>query len=516
MPKIKEYNQQVAASGPVEIRHIDTTGGVGNAITELGDAGHKLGHALERREEQSEVSDLHAKISQAHADFTNQWHETINKADPADKDVGSKFLKQYDDYVSQLEEGITTRAGKDYFTQANAQLRAHFAETAFTGQAHLAGEKAVQDVKTAINNYSSSLVNDPSSFKISKKFNEDGIDAFVASGSLSREKALELKAASNTEFAKSAATGWAKLDPEFAKKLLDAGEWNAYLNGDQKRQMYGVVHEEIRGREVEANRRRVEEERVVKEQQEVTKNDFVEKLTKNELTVKMVLDSNLDAADKKQHLNMIEHASKNVLKTDPGTFVSLFDRIHLPDGDPRKITDEGELNAAFSKGGLSMEGLNQLRGEMQGKKTEAGQAEAALKKSFFDVAKNKITRTNPVTGIKDPIGDDLWMKFYSGAQQAYADGKKAGKNSFQMFTPNSPDYLGNVLPQFVRPSNQVVRDMVKTNTAPVPGSGLAAPALASPQSPATYGPQPTATPPPKTEARKPGESPADFLKRLGK
>jgi hypothetical protein len=216
MPKIKQYNSEVEAAGPIASRPF-TDSGFGSGLETLGKGIDIAANAVGKRAEQSDVSDLHANFSQAHADFTNNLAETIRTAEPG-TDIVDKYMQGYDDYMSKLSDNVQTSAGRSFFTKQSAELRAHFLENAMAGQAHLAGVKATSDVTQSLNNYSSSLVTSPKDFDSVKKFYNDGVDALVQSSELSSEHAIELKTKGNHELALSAAEGWIKTNPNLCKR----------------------------------------------------------------------------------------------------------------------------------------------------------------------------------------------------------------------------------------------------------------------------------------------------------
>ncbi len=519
MPQIKEYQSQTQVQGPTQIRQAtaeDFGAGVDRELRGLGEAITDSSVRIKRAQDQSEISDLNAKMSGIHAQFTIGLQERLRTADPNDKTVAEKFVTEFDEAVGKVGDNVSTSGGRAYFTQASAAMRAHFQENAAAGQADLAGVKAKTDYSTALNNYSSTLVNDPSSFQLMSTMHNASIDGLVSSGGLPSKAALQLKQQGQAELAKSAVRGWIKLDPQLAKKQLDAKQWDNFFDGDAKYQMYGEVKQAESAMRIEEERRRTEAKRLREEQQTNTQNQMLSAMTENKLSTKEILESNLDpfgSGSKQQFLNMLEaheNSKANKIKTDSGVFISLFEKIHLPDGNTNKIVDENDLNRYLGKG-LTIESLNQLRAEMQGKKTQAGSTESELKKGVIDIAKGQLTRSNPLTGIRDPIGDEQQQRFMSWFLTEYEEKRKAGKSATELLDPNSSDYLGKQIGRFTRSQQQILQDMTRS-LAPKPSvqPEVAAPVSAGP------GTSPTAAPvsaEPTVNARQPGESAADYLKR---
>lgn len=500
MPVIKPYEIKTLAASAPDVRSVSVTSsaGVGKGLEQLGGSLTTLSEALSKREQQEDVSDTHVKMSEAQANLTNEYHQQLQDGT---LDVDD-FKDHVQDTMDKVGDKVGTHTGQLYFNQASAELQANFLVKAAQGSAQLAGEKAKANYMTSLNNGSTTLLNDPSSFEFTQSQQTQGIDALVASGGLPAEAADKLKLHSNEELAKSAVRGWIRLDPETAKKQLDDGKWNNYIDGDLKHQLYGEVNQQNNANE--ANQR--QKEKQIKDAHDAaqtkTQNDFLQQMQDGKLKTQDVLDSGLDAfgsGSKEQFIQMIkrqaDESNDKKIKTDSSTYINLWDRVHLPDGDPNKITNENDLNSYMGRG-LTVENINTLRSEMLGKKTAAGQAEGDLKKGFTDIAKGKLSKSNPLTGIRDPVGDEQYQKFLSNFSSDYSKKRQEGKSAQELLNPDSPDYMGKSITQYVRSNQQIMKDLVKSQAKVAPSV-----------------PEKAANPP---TPRQPGESAANYLKRIGK
>ena len=154
-------------------------------------------------------------------------------------------------------------------------------------------------------------------------------------------------------------------------------------------------------------------------------------------------------------------------------FYSLFKRIHAPQDDPSRITDQDALNAHLGSGGLTLSGLKQLRQEISEKGTAQGDADGAMKKTFLANAHRQISGHDPLLHLQDPKGEEQYLKFLASFFPAYDKGIKDGKTPSQLLNPESPDYLGKSVGQFKRSPAQQYADQWAAN---VPGEGTIAPA----------------------------------------
>lgn len=161
-------------------------------------------------------------------------------------------------------------------------------------------------------------------------------------------------------------------------------------------------------------------------------------------------------------------------KTYGAGFSSVFNRIHAPDGDPNRITDQSQLyNMVGQPGGLTMSGLEKARQEINGKNTPDGEAESKMREQFFRTAHGVLTGTNDGLGLKDPKGEELYLRFMASAYKAIDAGKSAGKSPQQLYDPASPDYVGKLVAGMKRQPAQYASDLNSAN------EGSAAPAASA-------------------------------------
>lgn len=176
-------------------------------------------------------------------------------------------------------------------------------------------------------------------------------------------------------------------------------------------------------------------------------------------------DPNLDWHQKLELNRVVQAANapdeqKDVKTYGPG-FWALFQRIHSAEGDPNRITDPSELwKHGGPNGDLTVSGIDKLTSELQGRRTPEGEAASEMKKQFLLNARKQISGTNELLHLKDPKGDELYLKFLAHALPAYDAGIKAGKTPAQMLDPDSKDYLGASIKSFGRPMSEWSKDVI--------------------------------------------------------
>lgn len=497
MPVIKEYRQNVNAPGPIQRSQVTAEqmgAGIGVATQRLGEAITGLGKSMFKRAEQEETSELTAKTTEKYAQLQVGLTELVKKG--GTKEQFEEYEKYASDELDKLGDEYSTPAARQYHAESTASIKAQLYKTSYQAQADLAGAKAVDNYSKVVNSLSSASMSDPSSMALQMELNAKTLDQLVQTGQLPETERIELKRKSDSLIAASTLRGWAKLNPDYAKKKLDSGEFDQLLGAEGKLQAESAIDQAINAKRIEQDRLRQEQERLKKQQQSLTQNDLLKAMVDKKLTTDMIMESNLDAfgsGSKEQFLGMLETANSasHRLKDDGKTMAMLFERIHLPDGDPRKLTDENELNKYFGNG-LGITGLNQLRDEIQGRNTIEGEMSSNLKRGIEREAMRSLVKENPMTGLRDPLGNEQYSKFMTWFYIEYKDQRAKGKTDAELLNPESPEYLGKYIVNFKRSTKDQMKAMTNSTKAP------------------TRIPFPN-----EVEPRKPGEKLSDYQKRTG-
>lgn len=478
MPVIREYRQQVNAPGPISQREhsADLYGAAeGRALEGAGQAVSNAGETMAKRLDQQNTSDVTAKITKANSDLAIDLQKTIREATPGDPKPFEQYQQRVDDVLGKVGEDANTISARQFYQEASVRIKGQLSQTAAAGQAELAGVKAVTDYTDTLNSLSSAVMADPSSMQLQRDLHKAAINNLVKTGGLPAHKALELEQHGETAIAKATLRGWIENNPKYAKDKLKSGEFDNELGAEGKKQMLGEIDQAERAAEIDRERRIKEQERMTKVRQEQVQNDFLVSLTEGKLDTKQILNSNLEAfgsGSKEQFLQMLKASNQREIKTNPAVMISLFERINLEDGDPKKIYDENDLNEYVIKGQLAFADLDRLRGEMQGKKTTQGKIENDMRKQLFNQARSKLTKANPMLGIKDPVGDEQMAKFMGAFYDEYKVQRAAGIPARKLLDPTSDEYLGKLITNFQRDRKQIMKDLVPRRTDSQ-GSGLA-------------------------------------------
>jgi hypothetical protein len=227
------------------------------------------------------------------------------------------------------------------------------------------------------------------------------------------------------------------------------------------------AEKEIAANDIDGQRAQKQLELQAKLKSDSTENDLLKDLysAQPKTTVKDIVNNdNLTREAKERMIGVANRALQDTDKADKTYgkgFYDLYQKVHAPDGDPGKITDPGVLYQHVGPAGdLTVAGVDKLYQEIQARRTPEGVAEGEMKKQFLSTVKGQISGSDEGLHLKDPKGDQLYLKWLATALPAYDEAKKAGKTPAQLLNPDSPDYIGKTADQFKRPMTQWFADNI--------------------------------------------------------
>lgn len=510
MPNIRTYQSKADVPQPGQADSFVAGAGEAQAqgIKGFGDPLAKgmedLGSQVVNYEEQNETSKLAADASTAQAELTKQWLDTARTADPNDTGVAQRFMDNVvNPRLDQVGADVSTRTGKLMWQKARAGLAADMFTKTAADQATLAGEAQVQNMTTVMNQGSDTVMSDPASFQSVMGMQDMALEGAVRTG-LPRTKALELQTHMHKQTAQAMLMGIAaNAGPDQAQAEMDSGKVDAYLDAGDKATLQ-THFDTLRKAQTEqqksdaAELRRQQQEQFKSAASEVTATtigpdgqltvppDYYENVAKLRLlpgqddgTVRAMLDLGRSLTR--------ELAEGTPSHDDPVTFDNFQQRIGIPAGQPGALTT-AEVLRARAASNLSDKSFTLFKDAAlnSAKDPQAAQHN----REFAQLAtgfKGYIGQVGPFGNFLNPIGGQRYMEFSMAARQIFDQGTASGKS-----LPQIEADIIKIVPKY-QVNNQDAANMMQGAIL----NGLK--------------PQPQIVP---ATPRNPGESPADYLKRI--
>jgi hypothetical protein len=312
-------------------------------------------------------------------------------------------------------------------------------------------------------------------FDTAVQFGPDTAQKMITAADGDPQKLLDLRAQTyqnlvtqNPDKYGASAPAWASrqqllgqaLDGTDKKNVTD---WTQMLPPERLPELYAQAQQGVRADFVDQERIQKMQQDQVKGQQEQSMNGYLNQALDGKLSAEEIKnDQILTFEQREKMLNMMHTVANRGEQTDPKTFIDLFNRIHAAPGDPSKITNPEDLNA-YVGNGIGYQDVLRLRGELQGKNTPDGDAEAKMRDQTFKAVRGMVSGADEGLGIKDPKGDEIYAHAMNLMYKAIQDGKDKGTPADQLYDPQSPNWVGNVAKGLKRPDSQWYSDLNGAN-----------------------------------------------------
>lgn len=242
-----------------------------------------------------------------------------------------------------------------------------------------------------------------------------------------------------------------------------------FIPEDKRIDMLRTANEQVAAGTIDNQRALKIQQQQIKDASDVRENELLQDLYSDSPKTNaksIVNDPSLTREAKERMIikskQALEDSNSKADKTYGPGFYEAYQLVHSPDGTPGRITDPTELYSRVGpRGDLTVAGVDKLVAEIQGRKTPEGVSEGEMKKQFMTNAKVQISGSDEGLHIKDPKGDQLYLKWMAQALPAYDEARKSGKTAAVLLNPDSPDYIGKSIEQFKRPMNQWFGDVVQ-------------------------------------------------------
>ena len=162
-------------------------------------------------------------------------------------------------------------------------------------------------------------------------------------------------------------------------------------------------------------------------------------------------------------------------KTYGQGFWGYYRAVTADSSDPGRITDPSVLvKAAGQPGGLTMAGVEKLQSVLAGRRTPEGDAEVQMQKTLMQAARQQLVAPDAF-GQRDPKGEERLLAFQASAFSAIDAAKKGGATAADIYSPDSPKYVGKSISSFKRTPAQITKDLMDANADPTEAGAAPAP-----------------------------------------
>lgn len=471
MPDIKPYQAQESAQVTMGGRRAQASDFfTGDA--KAGEGTAELGAALYDYAERGEVTDARAKLAKARADWTVHLQERAQAAPAGDLGFASKFNEDFGKYLQDTGASYTTRAGREAYERGASELSSHFVQAAGTYQARSIGDKLRQDYGELVNKSAMAVYNDPTQFDSTlrslKEALQDDRMGFGQLGSQRDELFLDAK----QRAAVAAVQGTINLNPELAQKQLAEGKWDDLVPVGKRDALNSEIKTAIDAQRFESERLQRADEKARLEKQRAVSAAITDQIILGKATAKDIVKADLPGEEKRALFSFMDAQSRETdddkRRYGPG-FVETLNRIY--DADPNNNPTDRDILLRVGND-LTMAGAQQLRTELLGRRSIAGDTEARMKDSFLKGALQQIEKSNAFA-MRDSKGNMLYAQYLQYALPEYHRLRETGKSPAEILAPDGP--LASAISRYQRTPQQIIEDLRTDNQAEDVFRGINAP-----------------------------------------
>ena len=481
MARILPYESQVGAQGDMPGRQAQASDFGGAGLTNLGQATESLGQNVGQvqrfmlaQKSRQEVTDASVQLTKEGAELTESFDSQARAWKPGDVPLSESFTAKVKARLDQLrgpigdQDRFTTQAGVATFETHAAQLSQHFVSLARQADAKLAGEAAVTQQRELVDTVGNFLRQHPAYFQLRQE--EIARTLTDPNGIYGRIPVVEqqrLVRSASEQLAVDAVQGLIRKTPNHALEILrdpmlkqdEQYGWIAqYVPGEKMNHLLNMAESEVRAVEIEARQHAADQKRQLEEMQHQTDqqrtaqyflhqenpgNPNFPALTATDIAHDMQ-DGKMSGPVGRAILGMMEadaNRGPRATRTNPAVEMSLFKRIHLPDGDPRKIVDTTPIYNAYTDGQLSDSSRNDLRRELVESRSPDGSKFNQEKADFLRAIEPQITKPGPFGMLSDPTTPEKFLEFKRDLDTQIAQYRKDGKDPRTLFMPKDPQYF---------------------------------------------------------------------------
>lgn len=447
MPKIQTVEAEINPNQTMQVRP-QSGDGITSGLMSLSRDIVGAGQKIERFEQMQDASEGDADLS----DITTEYKLQIANA----KNVDDLSGQRKDALDARYQEKLQAASAKMRTQFGKQRLESQAAETFNSLQLHadakyagLVGIKIKDEFKKFSDNKELDVQMTPThpqvyseavaaiKNKAKETLGDEGIP-------LAYETVTKL-ADSNFNAILGTAGGQYALDRVLGKEVTKDGkttiEGYRYADsGLDRNKLIAEAKQDIRARQIEADRLKAKREDNKKEVYNQIHDKFTGLIAENKLTYQDIRESALPSFGQGSKDTWFGILANPNSMTNPAAYDDLFTRIHANDDDPKKMWDDNEIIEARAAKKISDQQMNFLRSEFKDTKTQDGRDRSEAYKRAKEIG-NQAFVSAGISG-KDLQGVDVRNKYMYLLKKEVTERIKQGESFYDLMgDPTSPKYV---------------------------------------------------------------------------
>lgn len=545
MPRITQYNAPDNLGLRPSETGISATAGAARrlegdysqAAVYQEDTGRRLGGDIKiagdialKHVEQQKISRNAAAFAGLINRKTKEWDATPK--DLNDPTVANRFLTEsLEPDLEQFRGGFLTERGQQWAESHVDQFRKHMFTKTSADMATLAGQAAIVNHGQTVNSLSNTVRGDPASMDFALSTLESTIDAKIGAspylkGADAGKLRSELRQKGAEEIVKSAALGYIEKTGQVPSWVTDE-RYSKYINGNELKQFAQAAKYYQRQNDIADKAARSYEEHAAKLKFNTAINELelstldpdtglpvvgpqhIRKL--NEIVQQNPLGASLEPGRVRTMQEGFRAAIERMNKAQPPRAQSTQVRDDLlAQIDAGEVKDGAQIYAASSS--MRDSDFRYVMSAFNRSKTDAGRELNRSIDRFIKSVSPQIDKSNPLMGRLDQDGKANVDRLRWDLQIKIGEYQKAGKDPLDLMNPDKPDYMGGEasLQKYKKTLQESAADTRRRLLNQPPAGVTTSTTPGTPTPPIV-----PLRPPAERPLRKPGESPADYLRRNG-
>jgi len=399
MPKIPEYKQQYEQSpvkapryyvDPNMARHV-----YGDGLMRAGSDLEKLhGHLLAQAEREDKTL-IQQRLAEARSELTTAQQDAIRSGKAADPKWVEEFRSTVGERLSGITEGLKTTAASDVARVYQTQLAEHFATASIQDHSVAVGQVQKATFVRALEMDRNTVLNDPTQFGLVQSQHMAILnDPQGQYAMIPQKDRLVLAQQVNKGLALSAVQGTIRnISADEALRQLNSGQWDQYLDADNKAALLTSADTHKKARQSDAMRAARDRAFLQRQADDAKSLELVQKMASpNGVSNEDILKAGIHSHQRL--VNLVNLNNSRALdqsvnfQSDPKVIDALQRRIYADDADPSKLTSPDDILRASRDRQINYKDTERMLKMLDRERTKGGGRpahEAALqaKKAFM-------------------------------------------------------------------------------------------------------------------------------------